>query len=86
MTLFAGISLGSIRSDSIRSSRTKRAGCWRLILTRKHGSKTPPRFSLPAADSTCQRHWNAHDQERVAMCGSSLSKQSPPQLRENLGA
>src|SRR5208283_3422612 len=84
MTSFAGILLASIRLDSIRSCRMRHAGCWRSILTRRHGSKTPPRFSLPATNSTCQRHWNAHDQETVATCGYSLSEQSLPQPRENL--
>src|ERR1035437_92041 len=62
----------------------RHAGCWRSILTKRHGSKMLLRFSRPAANSTCQRHWNAHAQETVAMCGYSLSEQSLRQPRENL--
>ena len=86
MTLSASILLASIQSGSIRFCRTKHAGFWRSILTRRHGSKTPPHFSRPVVNSKCQRPWSAHGQETVATCGYSLSAESLPQPHENLGA
>ena len=60
--------------------------CWLLAVDfdKKTWQQDAAAFLAACRELTCQRHWNAHAQETVAMCGYSLSEQSLRQPRENL--